>query len=130
MADRVPPVKIKPLDDSYVDVQEIGLVTVVSPRDKHLTGEGWTRLLRRVIGDQIDKSDSPLILLDLGKVEHMSSAILGELIGLNRKITLRGGKFRLAAMRPEVAEIFAITRLHQSFEIRPSVEAALTNFQP
>jgi anti-anti-sigma factor len=64
----------------------------------------------------------------MSMVEHLSSSLLGELIGIGRKLETVQGQLRIAAIQPTVNEIFHITRLHQSFNIQDTVEKASTSF--
>lgn len=107
-----------------VHVRQHSGFIVVQFQEKHITGENWVRKIRRTIGDVIDRMKPPRLAIDLSQVEHVSSAILGELVGANRKVHRRAGKLCLVGMRPEVAEIFAITRLDQSFKLCPTLTEA------
>jgi anti-sigma B factor antagonist len=57
------------------------------------------------------------LVLDLGDVEYMSSSALGKLIDLKKTVVGRGGKLRIENLRPDLLEVFRITRLDQFFDI-------------
>jgi len=68
------------------------------------------------------------LLLNFDNVDHLSSAALGMLITLNKRVADAGGKLRLANISPQIYEVFAITRLNKLFDIHDSADAALRSF--
>jgi hypothetical protein len=70
------------------------------------------------------------MLLDFGNVEFLSSAALNKLIILDKKVKQFKGRLKLCNLRPEIQEVFVITRLNQLFEIKDTVENALASFRP
>src|SRR5918999_3298437 len=65
------------------------------------------------------------IVLDLSRLEYVSSAGLRCFMLAAKQAASHGGKIVLAALRPVVAEIFQISRFDMVFEIYPSVREAL-----
>ena len=65
------------------------------------------------------------IVLDLSRLEYVSSAGLRCFMLAAKQAPSHGGKIVLAALRPVVAEIFQISRFDMLFEIFPSVREAL-----
>jgi len=102
-----------------------GKVAVVELQDAHISGDAWVTTLHDQFEKIIEKVNPPHALLNMAQVEHLSSAVLGELISISRKIRNADGQFCLAGVQPGVAEIFAITRLDQSFRIHSNPEEAL-----
>src|SRR5438309_1694165 len=76
----------------------------------------------------IDEAASPKILLDFHSVDHLSSAALGMLINVNNRIKQRNGQLRLASIKPQIFEVFVITKLNKLFRILPTRAEALTSF--
>ena len=76
----------------------------------------------------IDEDENPRVLLDFANVDHLSSAALGMLINANNRIKQRNGQFRLANIKPQIYEVFVITKLNKLFRILPSREEALASF--
>ena len=54
---------------------------------------------------------------------------LGKLITLEKKVKAHGGKLKLSNIRPEIYEVFAITKLNKLFEIKDDEAEALAAFQ-
>jgi anti-sigma B factor antagonist len=76
----------------------------------------------------IDQAPNPKLLLDFGQVEHLSSAALGMLINANGRIKAKNGQFRLANIKPQIYEVFLITKLNKLFYIHPTRQEALASF--
>jgi len=73
----------------------------------------------------VDADDRKKIVLDFSNVEYLSSAALGKLITLDKKVKSAKGKLRLCNIRPDIYEVFAITRLNKLFDIRETQDQAL-----
>jgi len=58
-------------------------------------------------------------LLDIGDIGFVSSAGLGKLVALSRKVRATGGRLRLANLSPAIAEALALTRLDRILEVCP-----------
>src|SRR5438552_18159526 len=76
----------------------------------------------------IDENENPKILLDFANVDHLSSAALGMLINVNNRIRQRNGQLRLANIKPQIREVFTITKLDKLFRIYPARADAITSF--
>jgi anti-sigma B factor antagonist len=76
----------------------------------------------------IDGRESPRILLDFVNVDHLSSAALGMLINVNNRVKQRKGQLRLCKIRPQILEVFAITKLNRLFKILPARDEAMESF--
>lgn len=67
----------------------------------------------------------PVIVVDMGQVDYISSMGLGAIITGHLRCRHHHGQIRLARPRPMVRELLATTRLTQIFGIYDSVEQAL-----
>lgn len=67
-----------------------------------------------------------LVVLDLSEMSFVSSLAMGSLMNLHKSVTRQGGRVRLAAVQPFVAEAFARVRLPEIFEVCDSVASAIT----
>ena len=76
----------------------------------------------------LEQDNRKQLLLSFANVEFLSSAALNKLIVLDRKLKAAGGKLALSNLRPEIQEVFAITRLNQLFEIQRNEGDALKKF--
>lgn len=73
--------------------------------------------------NQLSTQSSDLVL-DMSSVGFLSSAALGKLIGLNRKLARKGGRVVLCGLDKEVESVFRVTRLDRILLICASVEDA------
>ncbi len=76
----------------------------------------------------IDERAQPKLLLDFTNVDHLSSAALGMLINANSRIKAKNGQLRLTNIRPQIFEVFVITKLNKLFYIYPTRPEALASF--
>jgi anti-sigma B factor antagonist len=65
------------------------------------------------------------LVLDFSNVKFLSSAVLGFLIRVSKKVYERDGQLRLCNINPKIYEIFKITRLTKVFDIYPDTENAV-----
>src|SRR3954462_6433767 len=73
----------------------------------------------------IDERTNPKLLLDFGSVDHLSSAALGMLIHPHKRGKEKKGRLRRANIKPQIFEVFVITKLNKLFKILPSRDEAL-----
>lgn len=68
------------------------------------------------------------LLLDFHKVQYLSSAVLTELLRINKEVESRDGQLRLCSLNDNVRQVFEITNLDQVFTIYPDVPNAVKRF--
>lgn len=76
----------------------------------------------------VDERLHPKLLLDFSTVDHLSSAALGMLINVNKRVKERNGQLRLANIKPQILEVFIITKLNKLFRICASRAEGLASF--
>ena len=103
-------------------------VTVVSFVDRKILDAVNIQELGDELFNLVDRDGVKSLLLDFGNVEFLSSAALNKLIILDKKVKTNAGQLRLCNLKPEIQEVFVITRLNQLFEIKDSVDDALSAF--
>ena len=64
------------------------------------------------------------IILDLEDLEYISSSGIGLLVSVLRRCRQAGIPMHLCTLRPEILELFKLTRLNQVFEIFENKAAA------
>ena len=74
------------------------------------------------------RSNRRQILLDFDGVEFLSSAALGKLITLDRKVKTHKGRLKMCGFRSEVQNVLAVTKLDKVFDIRGDRAEALAAF--
>ena len=76
----------------------------------------------------VEEQPTPKLLLDFNTVDHLSSAALGMLINVNKRVKERNGQLRLANIKPQIFEVFVITKLNKLFRIMGTRAEALASF--
>lgn len=111
-----------------IDVEEVGDVTVATFVDKKILDENNIQQIGSQLFALVEEDDRKRIVLDFSNVEYLSSAALGKLITMDKKVKANGGKLRLCSIRPDIYEVFAITKLNKLFDIKDTQEDALQGF--
>lgn len=111
-----------------IDVSEVGEVSVVKFVDRKILDESNIQELGKELFRLVEEEDRKSLLLNFSSVDFLSSAALGKLITLDKKVKSHGGKLKLSNIRPEIYEVFAITRLNKLFDIRDDEADALAAF--
>jgi anti-sigma B factor antagonist len=111
-----------------LEVEDIGDITVVNFVDKKILDEQNIQVIGEQLFSLVDELGRRKILLNFGNVEFLSSAALGKLITLNRKLQSAGGKLILCNIDPQIYEVFEITKLNKLFVIHKDEQGALQAF--
>ena len=111
-----------------LEVEDVGDVTVVNFTDRKILDEQNIQLIGEQLFSLVDESGRKKILLNFGNVEYLSSAALGKLITLNKKLQAAGGRLILCNIDPQIYEVFEITKLNKLFNIHKEEQAALQAF--
>ncbi len=105
-----------------------GEVTVVRFVDRKILDEANIQELGTELFKLVEQEKRKSLLLNFSNVEFLSSAALGKLITLDKKMKALGGKLKLSNIRPEIYEVFAITKLNKLFDIKDDEADALATF--
>ena len=84
---------------------------------------GLEDTLERIIDDRCFR-----IVVDLGMVKYISSAGWGIFISEIKRIRRNGGDIKLAAMTPEVREVFELLEFNSILKPFPDKQAAVKDF--
>ncbi len=110
-----------------IDVSDVGEVSVVQFKDRKILDESNIQEMGRELFELVEPKRAK-ILLNFMNVEFLSSAALGKLITLDKKLKAAKGQLKLSNIRPEIYEVFAITRLNKLFDIHDDEADALATF--
>jgi anti-anti-sigma factor len=111
-----------------LDVSEVGDVTVVRFRDRKIIDDINIQELGQELFRLIELDNRQKLLLNFSSVDFLSSAALGKLITLHKKMETHDGVMKLSNIRPEIYEVFAITKLNRLFDIQDDEADALAAF--
>ena len=118
MADTIPPLSV---------TEEKG-IRIIEFTNSKILDEANIAEIGSTLGAIIDENENPKLLLDFSTVDHLSSAALGMLINVNNRVRQKNGQLRLANIKPQIFEVFVITKLNKLFKILPTRTEALANF--
>jgi len=108
-----------------ISVEYAGNSTIMSFTDEKILEEKDINALQESIMSVIEQAERINLILDFGNVRFLSSAVLGLLIRISKRIYERDGQLRLCNINPKIYEIFKITRLTKTFDIYNDIETAI-----
>ena len=111
-----------------LEINEVGDVTVVHFRDQKIIEDLRIQELGQELFQLVEAEKRKKLLLNFSTVDFLSSAALGKLITLDKKVKANSGALKLCSIRPEIYEVFAITKLNRLFDIRRDEGDALSGF--
>ena len=115
--------------ESRLQVTTEGDIIRVQFLDRNILEEESIQQIGHEISRLIEQSPNPKLLISFKNVQHLSSSALGTLITVNSKSRQKGGQLRLAAIDPQIYEVFVITKLNQLFQIYETVDEAIASFK-
>jgi len=111
-----------------LDIEEANDVTIARFTDKKILDESNIQIIGNQLFNLVDEDHRQKIVLDFTNVEYLSSAALGKLITMDKKVKAAGGKLRLCSIRSDIKEVFKITRLDKLFQIMDNRDKAIEGF--
>lgn len=101
---------------------------IVEFSDRKILDELCILEIQEELSRVVDQTPGIRLVLSFKNVEHLSSAALGMLITLRKKVEEGGGRLRLSDINPQIFEVFKITRLNKVFDIYPTIDKAREGF--
>jgi anti-sigma B factor antagonist len=102
--------------------------TVLAFTDRKILEDQDIRSLQDAVMSVVEQADDIQMVLDFGQVEFLSSAVLGLLIRISKRISEKDGKLSLCNISPKIYEVFKITQLIKIFDIQKDVDSAISSF--
>ncbi len=115
-------------ENSRLRVRQQGDITIVEFVDRNILDEANIAQIGEEISTIVSAQTVPKLLISFSNVEHLSSAALGALITVNKKVKASDGQLRLANINSQIMEVFEITRLDRLFQIHPTTQEAIDSF--
>ena len=112
--------------NSYFALEEHGDVLVVHFKSRLLNDEENIEQLGQELFALVEQSNWLKLVLDLAKVDYLTSSVLGKLITLHRKLHRSQGKMVLIGLTEGVDSILRTSKLLTYFAIADSRDAAIT----
>ena len=106
---------------SRITVQNEGDILILEIQESRISEGEVIEALSHELEDAIQDIKYNKVLLDLQKVELMSSGMLSVLVKFYRELAERNGQFLLCGVQPPIRKVFEMTRLDQLFRMEPDV---------
>ncbi len=116
-------------DHKRLRIHEQNDVTIVEFVDRKILDDVQIQEIGQEFHDLVTVDKKRSLLLNFANVEFLSSSALGKLISLDKKVKEHEGVLRMSNIRPEIMEVFMITRLNKLFDIKDDVPEALAAFR-
>jgi len=113
-----------------VSVAYVENATIITFTDESILEEKDIQKLQESIMSVIEQAERINLILDFRNVRFLSSAVLGLLIRVSKKVYERDGQLKLCNINPKIYEIFKITRLTKIFDIFKDIESAVESLPP
>ncbi len=113
---------------SNLKITDEGPVKMAEFVDRKILDELTITQIGEQLSELVASQPNIRLLLNFKNVEHLSSAALGMLITLEKQVKEERGRLKLSNIRPQIFEVFKITRLNRLFEIHDTAEVALQSF--
>src|SRR5260370_31206260 len=113
-----------------LELEQIGDVTVVNFVDKKILDEQAIQTIGDQLFSLVDQENCRQMLLNFSNVEFLSSAALGKLIKLNKKLQEVKGRLILCNIDPQIYQSFETPNLDPFFTIHKHEHDTLHSSQP
>ncbi len=113
----------------HLTIQERGDVVMVTFKQARILDEHTIRAIGSEFGNlTLEAAADHKLLVNFAGVEYMSSAMLGQIVRLNKQCKNDSIKLKLCSICAQVMEVFTITKLNKVMDIEKDEESALAAF--
>jgi anti-anti-sigma factor len=85
--------------------------------DETIVDDSQIKQLQQSFEPVIEKNNGGEMVLNFANVRSMSSAVLGLLVRVHKRVVERGGRLRLCNLDRSLLQVFEITQLTKVFDI-------------
>jgi len=110
---------------NLINVTVLDDVGVVNFTTTQVLDELNVQQLGQELMDLVEKRYMVKLVLNFENVKFLSSAVLGKLISLNKRLTAEKGRLAFCHIREDIMQVFKITRLDKLIPILESEEEAV-----
>ena len=114
--------------DTWVRFEDDDDVTVAKLITQAIMDERVIRIIGQELYRQVEQLGHDQIVVDFSDVRHFSSALLAVLLELNKRIKATRGRLILCGLRPELHEVFVVTKLDGALKIVANISEAMRQF--
>jgi anti-anti-sigma factor len=112
----------------YLGLRKHGEVMIVRFGEHRILDEACVKKFADELFQVAEREDCQNVLLNFTGVVGLSSAMLGVMLLLRKKINQKRGKLKLCLVGPEIMDIFHATKLGQLFDILGTEQQGLKAF--
>jgi len=113
--------------DALLRVRKQDDVAVVSFATSRILDQSNVQQLGEELNGLVDELKLQKVVLNFTGVTYMSSAVMGKLVSLLKKVQAAGGQLRLCGIEDSIYEIFEIMRFDKMFKILATEDEAIDN---
>jgi anti-anti-sigma factor len=113
---------------SWLEVEMVGDIAVVRFTQRSLLRTEMIEAIGKQLGELVEVSGCRKFVLNFANVESMTSAMVGQLVGLHNKVEAASGRLALCRIDPFVFQIFKILNLTHVFHVYDEEQQALQSF--
>jgi anti-anti-sigma factor len=95
-------------------------VTIVTFQDENILEDVQIKKLEQILLPIIKEKGEHKLILNFARVRYMSSAFLGLLVKVHKRIIEMNGHLQLCNLDPKIYRVFEITQLTKIFDIVPN----------
>jgi anti-sigma B factor antagonist len=108
-----------------ISVEYAENATIITFTDEKILEDKDVQALQESIMSVIESASGGInLILDFRNVQFLSSAVLGLLIRVSKKVYEHDGQLKLCSIDPKIYKVFKITRLTKIFDIYKDIESA------
>ncbi len=111
--------------DALLRIQKQNQVAVVSFSTSRILDQTNVQQLGEELDALVDEHKLDKIVLNFAGVTYMSSAVMGKLVSLLKKVKTAGGRLKLCSIEDSIYEIFEIMRFDKMFDIAQNEDDAV-----
>jgi anti-sigma B factor antagonist len=114
----------------WLEVEQVGEVTAVRFTARTILGDEAVIAISDQLLGLVGSAGCRQFVLNLTRVESLSTSMVGRLVALNRHIEAAGGRVVLCGLGPFLLEIFKVLNLHKLGPVYADEAEALRSFTP
>ncbi|MHC5060742.1 MAG: STAS domain-containing protein [Planctomycetota bacterium] len=111
-----------------ISVEYIENATIATLTDEQILDEADVQGLEKSIMPLVEEAEVINLVIDFSNIKFLTSAVLGILIRVSKKIYESDGQLKLCSINSKILEIFKVTRLDRIFDICEDRSAAIQDF--
>jgi anti-sigma B factor antagonist len=115
-------------EQRVLDVERVGGLTFARVTRRRLWDQDEAQALGRELVELLEQGGHPRLVVSLAGAEEVSSATLGKLIAVHRRVEALGGRLTLCHINPHLYEGLDVARLTQFFHVYSNEQEAALSF--